>query len=55
MSDPSPERDEIVDERGAEIERSDLVRLLSWWSGGAYTHVTGERKLLTAQAPLHML
>ncbi len=38
----SPERDEIVDERGAELSGaiwSDFER----WSGGANTHVSGER------------
>ncbi len=49
----SPERDEIVDERGAELSEaiwSDFER----WSGGANTHVSGERKF-SPLSSAHML
>ncbi len=47
------ERDEIVDERGAELSGaiwSDFER----WSGGANTHVSGERKF-SPLSSAHML
>ncbi len=49
----SPERDEIVGERGAEMSGAvycDFER----WSGGANTHVSGEREF-SPLSSAHML
>ncbi len=49
----SPERDEIVGERGAELSGAvccDFER----WSGGANTHVSGEREF-SPLSSAHML
>ncbi len=49
----SPERDEIVGERGAEMNGA-VCCDFEWWSGGANTHVSGEREF-SPLSSAHML